>query len=178
MKLVRSLARPLLASMFVVQGASALRSPGARTGPAARFAEALHGVAPSAPTDPVLIVRVNAAIDVGAGLMLATNRFSRLSALALAGALVPTTYYGHPFWRETEPEKRSTQKIHFFKNLSMLGGLLLAAVDTEGRPGLAWRTRHAVDHLGDAGHRLAHDASREARLLATKAQLKAHDIAA
>ena len=25
----------------------------------------------------------------------------------------------------------------------MLGGLLLAAVDTEGRPGVAWRARHA-----------------------------------
>ena len=31
------------------------------------------------------------------------------------------------------------------KNLGLLGGLLLAAVDTEGRPGLRWRAGHAID---------------------------------
>ena len=35
--------------------------------------------------------------------------------------------------------ERPAQKIQFLKNLSMLGGLLLATVDTEGKPGLAWR---------------------------------------
>ena len=35
---------------------------------------------------------------------------------------------------------------HFFKNVSMLGGLLIAAVDTEGKPGLAWRAKNAAEH--------------------------------
>jgi putative oxidoreductase len=29
------------------------------------------------------------------------------------------------------------------KNVALLGGLALAAIDTEGRPGLAWRASHA-----------------------------------
>ena len=35
----------------------------------------------------------------------------------------------------------------------MLGGLLLAAVDTEGKPGVAWRAKHAAPaYAGEAKH--------------------------
>ena len=60
------------------------------------------------------------------------------------------------------PSAKANQKIHFFKNLSMLGGLILAAVDTEGRPGVAWRAKHA-----------ATGARREARHVAKQAKLEA-----
>jgi len=50
--------------------------------------------------------------------------------------------------------------------VSMFGGLLLAAMDTEGRPGLAWRTRHSVDHAGTAVRR----SRRKARLAAKAAR--------
>jgi uncharacterized membrane protein YphA (DoxX/SURF4 family) len=33
------------------------------------------------------------------------------------------------------------QRIHFLKNVSMLGGLILAATDTNGRPSLGWRAK-------------------------------------
>jgi putative oxidoreductase len=51
----------------------------------------------------------------------------------------------------------------------MMGGLLLSAVDTEGRPGLAWRAGHAAKTARKESHRLAHTARREAKL--AKAQL-------
>ena len=47
----------------------------------------------------------------------------------------------------------------------MFGGLILAALDTEGRPGLAWRTGHAIDHAEAAVRRTR----REARLAAKAA---------
>jgi putative oxidoreductase len=81
---------------------------------------------------------------MAAGGLLALGRLPRLSALALAGSLVPTTLAGHRFWSETDPAKRSMQQIQFFKNVSMLGGLLLAAVDTSGKPSIGWRARHAI----------------------------------
>ena len=31
--------------------------------------------------------------------------------------------------------------MHFFKNLGLLGGLILAALDTEGEPSLSWRAK-------------------------------------
>ena len=84
------------------------------------------------------------------------------TALALAASLVPTTYAGHPFWEEKDPGARAAQRTQFFKNTSMLGGLLLASVDTEGRPGVAWRARRA-----------AKDVRREAKVLARQARTEA-----
>ena len=46
----------------------------------------------------------------------------------------------------------------------MLGGLLLAAVDTEGKPGLAWRARRAAADVRREARQVAKDARREAKL--------------
>jgi hypothetical protein len=54
----------------------------------------------------------------------------------------------------------------FIENVGITGGLLLAAVDTEGRPGLGWRARHAAT---DA-KRAARAAKREAKLTARAAK--------
>ena len=67
---------------------------------------------------------------------------------------------------ELDKGTRSAQQIHFFKNVSMLGGLMLAAVDTEGKPGVAWRARRAAKDVKREAKRLGHDARREARLAA------------
>jgi len=53
----------------------------------------------------------------------------RLSALALAGSLVPTTLAGHSYWKIEDPELRKLQRIQFHKNMAMIGGLLFAALD-------------------------------------------------
>jgi putative oxidoreductase len=143
MTLVRRIARPMLASVFISSGVDALRAPGPRTA-AAEEVRPLAGKVPYLPDDPATLVKINAAVHVGAGTLLALGKLPRLSALALAVTLVPTTYTGHPFWRESDPQAKASQQIHFLKNVSLLGGLLLAAVDTEGRPGLAWRAQHAT----------------------------------
>jgi uncharacterized membrane protein YphA (DoxX/SURF4 family) len=41
--------------------------------------------------------------------------------------MLPTTAAGHAFWEETDPQRRKQQMIHFLKNASMTGGLLLVA---------------------------------------------------
>jgi hypothetical protein len=105
---------------------------------------------------------------VGAGSLLAIGRLPRLSALALAASLVPTTAAGHRFW-ERKGADRKEQQVHFFKNVSLFGGLLLAALDTEGKPGFIWRTRHASEHAGAAVRRTR----REARLAAREATVTA-----
>jgi putative oxidoreductase len=56
--------------------------------------------------------------------------------------------------------------VHFFKNVSMLGGLMLAAVDTEGKPGVAWRARRAAKDVRREAKRIGHDAALETRLMA------------
>ncbi len=155
MTLVRRLARPCLAAMFVTGGADALKNPAPRVPAAEDVANRIAAKVPWLPQDTTTLVEINAAVQVGAGLMLATGRLPRLSASLLAGSLVPTTLAGHRFWEATEPTVRAQQRLHFFKNLSMLGGLMLAAVDTEGRPGVAWRAQHAVHHAGASTRRTA-----------------------
>ena len=41
----------------------------------------------------------------------------------------PTTLAAHRFWEAADAEERMQKRIHFAKNLSILGGLLLSAVD-------------------------------------------------
>jgi uncharacterized membrane protein YphA (DoxX/SURF4 family) len=41
--------------------------------------------------------------------------------------MIPTTYAGHPFWKETDPERRQQQRAHFFKNVAITGGLVTYA---------------------------------------------------
>lgn len=96
------------------------------------------------PDDPELLTTVNGAVMVVAGVLLGLGRLPRLSAVALAGTIVPTTLAAHRFWEIDDEEERHAQQTHFFKNVGLLGGLALAAIDTEGRPGLTWRARHAT----------------------------------
>ncbi|UMG91940.1 DoxX family protein [Nocardioides sp. TF02-7] len=179
MSLTRLIARPLLASAFVVTGVHALRNAAAlapqaqpvtdRIAPLAE--KAVHQAAPDAsvPKDPTTWVRVIGGVQVAAGAALGLGKFPRLSAVALAATLVPSTAATHRFWEETDKERREQQMQQFFKDASLLGALVIAAGDTEGRPGLAWRARRAAkDARREAGH-LASSARREAKLV--KAEL-------
>ena len=172
MTLVRRVARPMLAAMFVAGGLDQLKHPGRKADTARPIVEKVAPVV-GLPDDTELLVRAN----VGAGSLLALGRLPRIASTVLAVTLVPTTLAAHAFWQEQDPQVRAQQKVQFLKNLGLLGGLLLAAVDTEGRPGLAYRA-HMVN---DSAHRtarqtrreakhLAHAAAREAKLKAVQAQ--------
>lgn len=146
--LLRRIARPLLAGIFITGGVAALRDPKSHVqlaGPALEpVLDKVSGVAPiEQPPSAITLVKVDAGIKIGAGVLLATGKAPRLAAGALAATLVPTTAFGHRFWEIDDPDQRTNQQIHFMKNLGLLGGLLLAAADTEGKPSLAWRARRA-----------------------------------
>ena len=173
MKPVRSLARVMLSGIFVVSGARTLQNPG-RLVPAAkpvtdRVTPLIQNVAPRIPTDTATLVRANAATQLIGGLMLATGKFSRPAALVLAGTLVPATAAGHPFWNNDDPVARNNNQIHFLKNLGLFGGLLLAAADTEGKPGLRWRAGHRIGHSRRSVQRVVRTARREAKIAARSA---------
>ncbi|HSF99176.1 MAG TPA: DoxX family protein [Ornithinibacter sp.] len=158
MTLVRRVARPLLAAMFIAGGLDQFKHPAVKAKTAAPL---LGQVAPRVglPDDPELLIRANGMAMVGAGSLLALGHLPRLASAVLAATLVPTTVAAHAFWNEQDPEVRAQQKVQFLKNLGLLGGLLLAAVDTEGKPGLAYRAHLA----SDSAHRAVRTTRREAR---------------
>jgi putative oxidoreductase len=161
MRPVRSAARAMLASIFVVDGIRTLLRPEARAQGVRpltdRVTPLLERTDPRLPTDAVTLVRVKAAADVLAGLALATGRFTRPAAAVLAAGLIPHTATG------------GGDRDQVLRNLGLLGGLLLAAVDTEGRPGIRYRTTHAVDRSQRSVRRALRTARREAKIAAASA---------
>ena len=127
---LRPAARIFTGSTYVLLGFDALRAPGARVEQAGPVLAAIRKVVPI-PDDDELVVRANAAVQVVCGAMLALGRAQRVSALLLAGSLIPTTLAGHSYWAVEDPAARKIQRIQFHKNLAMLGGLLLAVLDEQ-----------------------------------------------
>ena len=160
----------MLASMFVMGGVSALRNPNQHVQMADPVVGTLSDAADEAPAnlpfnlDEKQLVLINGAAQLVGGLALATGRVPRVAALVLAGSLVPTTAAGHRFWEEKDKTQRANQLIHFTKNVSMFGGLLLAAVDTEGKPGLAWRAKNAAGSARRQAKQLRREAKTQAKL--------------
>jgi len=163
MKPVRTAARAMLSAIFVVSGVNILLNPDSKVETAKPLTDKLEPlitkIDPRLPTDARTLVRLKAGSDVAAGLLLASGKLTRPAAAVLAAGLVPTTFAGHPFWRLPQPE-RGQHQTHFLKNLAVLGGLLLAAADTQGKPGIGYRTSHAVDR---SQHTLEHAVRRSQR---------------
>src|SRR6266487_336081 len=177
---VRTVARGLLAAIFIRGGLSEFNNPDRLVDGAKpvtdKLAPALDAI--GLPTDTRTLVKANGAVQAIGGVLLATNTAVRPAALALAGSLIPTTVAGHDFWTIDDPGQKSSHQIHFLKNLGLLGGLLLAAVDTEGKPGLAWRAGHLAGHAQDSVMRAAHNTSRETRRAAKLASKETRRAAA
>src|ERR1700737_2353730 len=121
--ILRRLARPMLAATFISGGIDTLRNPAPRVAKAEAVASKVARPL-GLPEDTEQLVKINAAVQVGAGLLLGLGRLPRLSAIALAGSVIPTTLAGHRFWEETEPASRKQQQMHFMKNVGLLGGLI------------------------------------------------------
>jgi uncharacterized membrane protein YphA (DoxX/SURF4 family) len=172
--LVRRLARPLLASSFIYGGIDTLRNPESRVPGAAPIIEQIAGLADKqlpvhVPRDVEQWVKVDAAVKVAAGTLFALGKFPRVSALLLAGSTVPTTLAGHRFWEHDDPKERFGQLSHFLKNLGLLGGLLIAAVDTEGKPSVGFRAKRTAE-MAVAGAEASYE---KASKKAAKAQKRA-----
>jgi uncharacterized membrane protein YphA (DoxX/SURF4 family) len=146
--LTRRIARPLMAGIFITGGIDVLRNPGPRVERAEPVTSRLAETLPL-PDDTETLVKLNAAAQVAAGALLALGKLPRLSAAVLAGSPVPTTVAGHRFWEEESSQSKAMQQTHFLKNLAILGGLILAATDTEGAPSLGWRARRAAKRAAE-----------------------------
>lgn len=148
---LRLTARPMLSAIFVTGGTQQLLDPDAHVPVAEDVTDEVQdlaeGTAPTvADAQTRQLVQLNGLVQVVGGLLLAFGKLPRIAALLLAGSLVPTTLAAHRFWEEPDGEEAQRQQIHFLKNVSLLGGLLIATLDREGKPSLAWRSGHAVDH--------------------------------
>jgi uncharacterized membrane protein YphA (DoxX/SURF4 family) len=156
MSFLRAIPRTMLASYFVTAGIKAVRDPESLVPAAEPLVDrvvplvkeyAPEQVASYVPENTVTLVRINGLAQLLGGAALATGRGRRLGALLLAGSLIPSTIAKHPFWTVQDPDERAQDRSHFLKNVSLLGGVLLAAQDTEGKPSLSWRAQRGGQKL-------------------------------
>lgn len=132
--MVRRLARLLLSAVFIFSGVDTLRHPERRVATATPWLESTVAkvgdkLPEKVPTDPETLVKFDAAVKVAAGVGLAFGPLHRLSAIVLAGNLVPTTLAGHAFWQYDDKAMKTQHRTHFLKNLGLIGGLLIAGLD-------------------------------------------------
>lgn len=175
MTLMRAAARTMLASYFIASGVKAVRKPEPLVPLAEPLAEkvvplvkkyAPDQVSGYIPEDALTLVRVNGITQIVGGLALASGKGRRPGAWLLAGSLIPSTIAKYPFWSESDPEQKALARAHFSKNVSLLGGVLLAAGDTEGKPSIAWRAQKGGQHLARDSRKAAKQLGKRASALA------------
>jgi uncharacterized membrane protein YphA (DoxX/SURF4 family) len=184
MAVLRRFARPLLATTFVSGGIATLRESAAAAPAAVSAPQRDPG-----PGDVSLVERIKripedrrelalvvGSVRIGAGVLLALGRFPRTSAALLAATLVPTVLAEQPYWHLEDPEERARERARFYQDLSLLGGLLLTAADTHGKPSLAYRTRGAAHDAGDSFHHAAESVAEGVKDLADDVKDFALDI--
>ena len=182
MSLLRAIPRTMLASYFVAAGIKAIRDPESLVPAAEPLVDrvvplvkeyAPEQVAGYVPENTVTLVRINGIAQLVGGAALATGKGRRLGALLLAGSLIPSTIAKHPFWTVQDPEERAQDRTHFLKNVSLLGGVLLASQDTEGKPSLAWRAQRGGESIAKETRR----ASKKLSKSTSKASGSASELA-
>lgn len=192
--LLRRIARPLLATTFIVDGVNTFLHPEPRAKKLIQLEPRTKNTAAAKLTeDPARVVRFAAASQAGAGILLALGRAPRLGAIVLTANVLPVLVAEQDFWAEDDPDRRSAKLTAFLKDAGLLGGLLLAAADTEGKPSLGWRGRRAARDAAqaissalpigalaaddsatrDAVARRAHEAAQTGRALADRAGAQA-----
>ena len=80
---------------------------------------------------PQLAAVLAIVVEVGGGLALLAGYGTRLAALALALFTLVATFVFHNFWA-MPPEQVMMQQLMFFKNIAVVGGLLVLAAHGAG----------------------------------------------
>jgi uncharacterized membrane protein YphA (DoxX/SURF4 family) len=151
--LIRRIARPLLSAVFIGQGVDSLLNPESAAEAARPAVDGLRAlpdpVGSSVPSDARTFAQINAAVQLGGGLLLATGKAPRVASAALAFTVLPANLGAHMFWSESDPQVKAQKRREFLTDLSLLGGLMIASADTAGKPSLGWRGRRAAERLSE-----------------------------
>lgn len=81
---------------------------------------------------PALMTSIAVAMELGVGLAIAVGFYTRPLALALVIYTLLAAVIGHPYWNMSGTMEYDSM-INFYKNISIVGGLLLLIVTGPGR---------------------------------------------
>jgi putative oxidoreductase len=84
---------------------------------------------------PTVIAYLVAAIDLIGGILILIGYQTRWATIVLLAFVVLTMIFAHNFWTMDGPPRAANQ-AHFYKNLALIGGLLLLLTTGPGRVSL------------------------------------------
>lgn len=176
MALVRRIARPLLAAPFILEGVRTASQPEREINvyPEA-FAAADSALAKSSAPDFLdvrTIIRASGAVAAGAGIMYATGKAPRLAAAVL---LVTTSvgWAGRKRIWELSGEERVQELQALLTDAGLLGGVMLAVVDHDGRPSLGYQVNKFVERSKKNAEAKQRELEKKAGKLGKKVSKKA-----
>ena len=120
--LVYAIGRVALVALFIKSGAEKLIDPSGLTG-------MLSGKAFPA---PMAFAYLAGLAEVGLGILVAVGWQTRLAAFGLVAFVIVATLLAHNYWDMTGPARRMNETA-FWKNLAIIGGLLMLAATGAGR---------------------------------------------
>jgi putative oxidoreductase len=129
------IARLLLVLLFVLYGWQKMLGFGGTV----NMMSAIHLPLPTISAAIVVI------LEFFVGLAIAVGLFTRPLAFILALYTLATGFIGHHYWTLSGPE-HAANMINFYKNVSIMGGLLLLSVTGAGRYSLEGR-KSGPSHL-------------------------------
>ena len=146
--MIRKLARPMLASVFVWEGVDNLRNASEHVKETEGFLKTVRKAVPSEyqgyiPNDPELVTRAIGGAKVGAGSTLALGKAPRTSAAVLAAATLPNLIAKDIVWAAGVKEETEARRSGDITTKAGLGALFITTQDTEGKPSLRWRAQKA-----------------------------------
>jgi putative oxidoreductase len=131
----QAIGRVLLSVVFIVFGYLQFTNIGNYiANPAVVKAAATSGI-----LSPTVIAYLVAAIDLFGGLLILVGYQTRWAAVVLIVFILLTFIFAHNFWT-MEGAARAANQAHFYKNLSLIGGLLLLIAAGPGRYSLDQRS--------------------------------------
>lgn len=74
---------------------------------------------------PTLAVIGSGLLMLLGGLSLVSGMFMFWGDIALLIFMIPVTFTMHAFWKESDPQAKMNERIQFFKNLAIIGALLM-----------------------------------------------------
>ena len=113
--------RLLLALLFLPAGFSKIGG----------FAGTVGYIATKGLPFPTLAAAIAIVVEVGGALALIVGFGTRWAALALAGFTLVATFFFHNFWG-VPADQAMVQQLMFFKNIAVVGGLLILAAHGAG----------------------------------------------
>ncbi|MEJ5928262.1 DoxX family protein [Corynebacterium sp. H128] len=146
--MIRKIARPMLASAFVASGADMVMNTEQHREGTKEMLAKLRAVIPNEyaqyiPKDPDTVTKALGGTQAASASLLALGKAPRLTSAALAAITIPSMLSRYAFWETQDAKEKQERRNGLITNTALLGGLMIASADTQGKPGLAWRAEHA-----------------------------------